>query len=529
MFTDRPTPAHRYVLVLFMIAINAVPAFADSRLVRVIWDVGRATVYARIEPNTVAGSGAFVVPANDAEAKAALFYKYEDYKRLRKGDRVRLYVVNYNPVAHVWHDSSVVEQILPDASLVGAILNATLAGISGVKAFPAAGVLPSGAPTAEADPCSILNAPLMELAVAAKEVHAAAVGAVGAAATTGLAADSKKLARVPVQSLFWQQFDNATAWTLIRTNSTIYGSAFPEKHKPVSDAIDIVNAKIGAAARNLTTFDLALEATIEAAPGASCEAFSKQRDLLKAFVGDLTSADSPLGQVMALYKNASELWAGYERKIGSTNWADDAIEVIVKDPIKPEAVLRLDAVFASPEKTFTARTQRHLVLQVEQFMPILAISSGLGYNEFRFKTLQTVQVPAAPDATGKVAVKSTLQIVDDAKWNKLIPVWTENLRLLRLGKVGAYFTFGTTPDRNIFNNVIAGLSILVPRWRTSFTYGRIWAKGLEESDLQPVVTQFTDPTTGFAFDGTAVATLPIPQPKWKRSNYGSITFVLVSF
>jgi hypothetical protein len=73
------------------------------------------------------------------------------------------------------------------------------------------------------------------------------------------------------------------------------------------------------------------------------------------------------------------------------------------------------------------------------------------------------------------------------------------------------------------------VSVVIPKWRTVLTYGRITAKGYEQEDLEAAVGQFTDATTGLAIKDADVAKLPLPETEWKKSRYASITFMLVSF
>ena len=68
-----------------------------------------------------------------------------------------------------------------------------------------------------------------------------------------------------------------------------------------------------------------------------------------------------------------------------------------------------------------------------------------------------------------MTAKDQLLIVDDGKWARIVPVWLEHIRMKTLGRWGLYVTFGTTPDRNVFNNAILRVSAYRSRWRTAFT------------------------------------------------------------
>jgi hypothetical protein len=99
---------------------------------------------------------------------------------------------------------------------------------------------------------------------------------------------------------------------------------------------------------------------------------------------------------------------------------------------------------------------------------------------------------------------------------------------MELPDAGVYGTFGTTPDRNVFKNAIAGGSVFVPRWRTLFTAGVMFARYHEDEDLKPVITRFSD-ASGFALPDVPATNVSLARPPLHKSFYWSVTFALASF
>jgi len=131
-------------------------------------------------------------------------------------------------------------------------------------------------------------------------------------------------------------------------------------------------------------------------------------------------------------------------------------------------------------------------------------------------------------ADGTVSVKDEVRIVDDTTWEPIMPVWTEHIRAARYRAIGFYGTFGTTPDRNIFKNLILGGSVLVPSARLSVTAGTIGARGYTEADLEPIRKAFSD-GDGLALAGADVSKIALPPKPWHFSFYAAVTFVLIGF
>jgi hypothetical protein len=514
-----------FVVALLLLA--AAPAFAEQRLVRVLWDVGRKVVYVQVNDRTQAGHDSFSVPATEDAAHTAGFNKYESYAVLKKGDSVRLYVVNYNPVAHVWHESSVAEIIAPEPSLGAAILQSLVAGSTGGLTLPSAwvqslNVFMAGGRTGS-DPCETLYPHLKELTEAAQNLESLVGKVTTEAASSELNAAATKAEKIPIEPLFWNTFDNDTAARLI---PKLLGFDFETKYTKLKTRLDEADAAITTVNTKLLEFDRELIKLNAEQPTGSCADVAKHRDVVQAFMSGITNADSLYTAIDGKYASTKKLLKGYADRL-SADWTADAVEVVVKDPVVEDGALRLDGVFVSPNTAFTARTQRSLVLKVETYFPVLTISSGVAANWFKFKTLAVTQLPSTA-ADGTVTAKGQIGIVDDPEWDKIVPVWIENFRLFGHGHAGLYFSFGTTPDRNIFQNGIAGLSLVIPKWRASFTGGIIAARGYEEEDLKPLVTKFSG-SDDFAIEGVDITKLPMEKPGWKRAGYFSITFMLVSF
>lgn len=516
------------LLTMVFLLAGVAPALAEQRLVRVLWDVGQGMVYINASDRTASGHDGFVVPVDAADAAKKNFKPYEHYRGLQKGDYVRLYVVNYNPIAHVWHASSTAQVVAAEPSLIGGILRSTVAGITGGLKLPQALMQAMLDPApAVADPCEALYKPLEDLTQAANSLDLLVEEATNLAATLGLNVDARKIADIPTQPLFWGEFDNRKAVRLIRTDTAVFGVDFGVKYGRLNTVLNAAGNAVSTVNDKLVAFDRVLTSINTANPSGSCADVAAHRDTVQAFTTGITAEGSPFFLVAGKYAAATKLLKSYTDKLDSINWSDDAVEVIVDKPIVEDGALRLDAVFVSPTAKFTERTQRSLVLKVQTHFPALTISSGVGIHGFQFKTLAITQDTTAA-ADGTALARGRIAIVDDPKWDQFVPVWIQNVRMVSVGGAGLYATFGTTPDRNIFKNGIAGFSLVIPRWRTAFTGGIIAARGYEEADLKPIVEKFSD-SAGFAIKDAALATLPLQGPKWKQAGYFSITFMLVSF
>jgi hypothetical protein len=520
---------------LFVLAA-VIEASADPRLVRIIWDVGGNHVYYKAYNRTEVGYGQFSVPATSAAAAAQHFALLTNLATdiLQKGDHVRLYVVNYNRVSHVWHESSSIVQIEAEPNIVGPLLNALLLAITGAQALPSQGLTPSFEmimppppfPACEKDLASIVTA-LNQLRPAARYVRKVVTAVVDEARRAELNGRSRKLAAVPGTQAMWETFDSQAAWQLILERDYVLGFNYATHFADFAKGLEVLDTAVEQANDRLIDVDAAIATTdIRPACVEAAKALVQQRDNIVTFLKEVAGPDSSVRAAAKTYETGIKLWNEFERKLTMSSWAVGAIELALKDPVGANGVLRVDGVFASPVEKLDQRIQRSVVIGIRTHVPVLVISSGVGFNQFDFKTLE---LKSATDTSGTtVTVKNRLQIVDDTDWDPIVPVWIQSVRLWRMPEAGLYVTFGTTPDRNIFKNAILGGSVYVPLWRTAFTAGMITARGLEEKDLEPVRVAFSD-ANGFARDGVDVDTLPLPETRWVKSFYVSVSFMLASF
>lgn len=508
-------------------------AAAANRLVRVIWDVGNNTLYVRAYERTEIGSDSFRVPRDAQAASVQGFTKYDETETvLRKGDRIRLYVVNYNPVSHVWHESSVVEQIPLAPDLVGPVLNAAVLAITGAAKLPsgvfAFGTKSPAPPTVGCAELTPAGNALDDLKAMVKVLSDAAHDLTATAKRQDLIAAARKLNAAPTTDRMWDTFDNTESRRLIRNDATVFGYDFIQHFDELKQKIDVLNDAVTKANAGLLDMDFKLVAATIATD--ECvkvgKALAEQRDNAAALMRETAGDESAARAVIATFEAAAKLWRDFDARL-TRSWTDDAVEIIVKDAIQPDSVLRIDAEFASTNKDQTSRLQRSVVLGVQPNVPFLVISTGVAANGFKMKNVQLFKTTVTAN-DGSVSAKNQLTMVDDAKWDRIVPVWIQSLRVYRWRSAGLYGTFGTTPDRNIFRNAIVGGSVVVPRWRTSFTAGVISAKGYDEQDLKPAIAQFSD-AAGLALADVTAANLPLPDLRWKRSFYASVTFVVASF
>ena len=517
--------ARGVLLAIILFGLAAAPAVAAApRLIRIIWDVGHGFVYVLTEPRTAIGADAFRVPKDGASALKEGFRLLNDGDQmLRKGDRVRMYVVNYNSVSHVWHESSTFEQVAETPSLVGPILNALVMAVTGVGKLPT-GTLTFAQPITKIDTCSVpepVATALATLKKTAKDLSAHADFIQDTAQDAGLNDAARRLAAVPTDPELWTVFDNQDAWKRISAIS------FEAIHGRLRDPVNALDVKVQDFNKATIAFDQAFN---DHPMSSECRDDAGNvvlhRDNTVSIIKQVAGDGSPVREVVAKLQTANALWSTYERKLETTNWPAEAIEIVLKDAVAADVVLRVDAVFASPEKTVTERIQRSLVLGVEPFVPTLAITAGIAVNWFDFKTLRIEK--AALTVDDALTIKDRLVIADADSWSQLAPVWLQHIKILRVKSAGLYGTFGTTPDRNIFKNIIYGGSIGVPRWRTVVTFGQIRATGYTEEDLTSIQQAFTDPE-GFSSKDLTMTNLPLPKAPWHSTWFLSASFVLASF
>lgn len=520
----------RVMALAAAIVLGPVPLFAEARLVRVIWDVGQRHAYVKTEQVLAAGHDAFVLPEDRAAAERVGFVAIGTAPPLRKGDRVRIYAVNYNPVSHSWHESSsTVEQIAREPSLVGPLLNAALLSIAGAGKFPSTVVAFGPGPDLD-QPCvsEKLRDGLTDLRKKARALYEAADAVAKTANGKGLRAAARKVAGVPTHAAVSSRFDNQEAWrAIVDPAAGAVGFDFETELGQLPKDLKAANERLAEVNAALSSFDAALlDLSIEESCAAPFEQVLQARDNVVTLINQVSGEGSLLQQTAALFQTTSSLWDTFKGRLRDGNWRRDVVELVVKEPVKNDVILRVDAVFVSPDKTFTERWHRTVVLEVEPFHPVLSISTGVGFHGLDFKQLQLVKVvDTASDGT--VTVRNKLELVDDTTWEPIVPVWLQSVRIYARNGMGLYGTFGTTPDRNIFRNGIAGASLFVVRWRTVFTGGMIAARGYEEEDLSPVIVEYSD--NGFARPDVTATNLKLPGKSWTRSWFASVTFSLVGF
>lgn len=499
------------LLALVTLSTITPPALADGpRLVRVIWDVGQGQVFYKVEDQADTGADVFAVPADVGAVVGAGFQSGQGRPFLRKGDRVRVYAVNYNPVAHVWHESSTAEVVPLAPSIAGPLINAALLAISGGGQLLFAPKMETG------DPCQPFDEAIDALQT--RTGDALATASVLVKQADDIEALATKVGAAPASAELWTVFDAQQARQVLER---LVGDRADETLETWMDALEAFSKDIRefneqwAAVNQLALKHLDCVAKHKEARAAIAEAMK-----------DLVADASAVRKVSARLESANSAWKAMRTRL-ERPWTDDAIPIVVKEAVPADAVVRIDAVFVSVDKSLNRRIQRTLVLEVEPHMPLLTVSTGVGFNWLRFKTLQITQ-GTAPNKDGVTVARNRLEIVDDTDWNTITPVWLQNIRIWGHGDLGVYGTFGTTPDRNIFENAIVGGSFVIRRWRTTVTVAGITARGYREQDLEPVRTRFSD-ADGFTIPDVKLDAVPLPPASWKWSPMVSVTFNVVQF
>ncbi len=488
------------------------PALAEGpRLVRVIWDVGQGQVFYRFEDQADTEADGFVVPAGAIDAKDFTLASNRPF--LRKGDRVRVYAVNYNPVAHVWHESSTAENVPLAPSIAGPLINAALLAVTG------GGQMSAWATVLETKPPDECEGVIGAVTALRGDVVAALKAGGDLVADANAIEDlAKRVDKAPTSPDLWPIFRADQALdklkVLVGTDADTKFDGFRGKRGDLVKGVEAFNAQL-------------LKTDTEMTTAPACGAKHKStRDALVEAMKDMLADGSAVRKVLARLESASSAWDAMKARLARP-WTDDAIPIVIKEAVPADAVVRIDAVFVSVDKSLNRRIQRTLVLEVEPHMPLLTVSTGVGFNWLRFKTLQITQ-GTAPNKDGVTVARNRLEIVDDTDWNSMTPVWLQNIRVWGHGDLGVYGTFGTTPDRNIFENAIVGGSLVIRRWRTTVTVAGITARGYREKDLEPVRTRFSD-ADGFTIPDVKLDAVPLPPASWKWSPMVSVTINVVQF
>ena len=258
------------------------------------------------------------------------------------------------------------------------------------------------------------------------------------------------------------------------------------------------------------------------------EQLNTARDALAATYSTLYDVVSKEGQkvadVLSDHNEAVQLYGSYKEKLTGDSWLADPVEVVLEDPIVADSVLRLDVTFRAADEDKPQFWQRSVAMRTKRHYPQYILNVGVGFNSFDFKSLALEQTTTA-DSTG--SLRNTLTEQDDSSYERVTPVWLQSIKIGPAdGGPAIYGTFGTTPDRNIFRNLVLGGSYYHPPWRTLFTVGVMGARGFTEEDLESLKMEFTD--GNFALSGTDLELLPLPSEPWHWSFLFGLTFNVLS-
>jgi hypothetical protein len=248
----------------------------------------------------------------------------------------------------------------------------------------------------------------------------------------------------------------------------------------------------------LVQFDISYANTILLPTGGKDEDLDRRRSQLGELLKRVSEA---LQGELDLVKNSSDLLTEIQKALDTANPCPPAgvvgvqnaqaslchqesayaAEVVATDDTR-KSLLVIDLPFRPQDKEATQREYRYLVLQTEN-LPRFFTSLGIAYNQLNFKKLQLVQVPPAE---GNELTK-VLEVADDQDFRAITGSVLGHVGDgVPLGefRVPLYFTFGTTPDKNVFRNWILGGSVYLPPIRSVITVGTLLAKGSSEEDIQ---------------------------------------------
>ena len=168
------------------------------------------------------------------------------------------------------------------------------------------------------------------------------------------------------------------------------------------------------------------------------------------------------------------------------------IEVSSNLPAGRRVVVQVPFVSGSEESR--VRITRNLLLVSEHYYPAVFATVGVMgiVSDFDFK----VPILAEELNGGGDGVVRRFD-VDDA--DRFGPMNAAFLTHITLGRpMWLYASVGTTADRNIFRNLMVGVSFYIPRWRSAVSVGGIAAQGAREDAIREAAGALTNPVTGLA-------------------------------
>ena len=500
----------------------------SGRLVRVIWDVGAAEAG---RPEYYAQAVRLAATDQPFQLPRRMRTGYEGFTlfrpaargrrqrtgevELRRGDRVVLYVTNYNAVSHRPGKGTVIvpEREIPLAAMALSAFAPALTAGSAASLFVSRHFR-STARLKDADVIysSVVPTSCQTKTFKVRECVAATARSLQVVRTTlrSLTPDLGVMSALnAVAQEFpddvWGIFDRERVARRLVTllDDAVLGAdgtraTYSEFISHVNAALEVIDGHTATVARNLYAIDLtcAIDSDIYAECGNAengvavlRQGYASVVEVLDGRQRDRTGIATGLAELrsgLALIEQHRERLSedGESRSVAT-------LEVSSNFPGGDRVVVEFP--FVSRESNSTAQITREVLLASEyHYPPVFATVGVTVLRDFDFKVPILVEelIEARDGVVRHYGVASA---------NTFRPVNASFLTHFKLGwPKRLYASVGTTADRNVFTNLMFGGSIYIPKWRAAVSIGGIRARGSTEEDILAAAKVLTSPVTGLA-------------------------------
>ncbi len=522
-------------------------AEAAPRQVRIIWNVGARTACVYTAP---LGSASWWIPGVPVDGSKCPDPPNPEYRlqqkapasnvEVEKGDYVSVFAVHYNPVSYKPRDPKalVVPPEEPEAiAVIDLITRVFRKGGSlqslrePVLAFEAKPTACNFATIDRAGAC--LDEIQNELTTLQRE--AAKWTADGWAYRAAALEDDLK--KTPGALMSASGTMDADAWLAggairqrIGFNPDEVAAAFScqpryeltngksaERKSPLGDIcvedgfVERIRQRATTLSARLELFDISVGASCAKGNCVSSDLADRRRHMGTAYdsvaqllAGDQKATWSAAGRAIASLSGSFATLAKYRRALRAEGASDYFVELPAQNNLGRLATV----VFSLPLEGQDGGAQlvHQLTVKVAPDYPRVLASAGamwLPSRGLEFRKLTINQVPAT-GSDGAPALAKMLQTTGEG--GSIRPV----AGLLATGVLvrrPVYATIGTTVDNNIFQTLMAGVSVFIPRWRSSIVAGALMSWGTTDEDLKATIGRYS--VNGVALDGLDVSKVPV--------------------
>ena len=281
----------------------------------------------------------------------------------------------------------------------------------------------------------------------------------------------------------------------VKGRGTTYG-AFVAR---VDGVLQVIDGHAAAVARNLHAIDQ--NCAVDRNRYGECAradngvmALRRAYASITALLDDGPGERSPTGKAVAAFRSAVNLIGQYQRRLGNDGDESSVVMIEVSPNLPGGRRVVVQVPFVSRTGESRVRITRNLLLVSEHDYPAVFATVGVTrvVSEFDFK----VPILAEELNDGGDGVVRRFDVAGAGRFR---PVNAMFLTHITLGRPKwLYASVGTTADRNIFRNVMLGVSGYIPKWWSAVSVGVIAARGSGEDATREAFGALTNPITGLA-------------------------------